>query len=106
MGRSDESRSAGQDRQSKRRKGAHDRGASRPARRQGGRKNYIVRLRHEKAEVDARMERVLSAVLEFRAHLDSDKFYGFEQDGSRKDWIATRDVHRWLGIIANQGEAL
>jgi hypothetical protein len=41
------------------------------------------------------------ALRAFRTHIASEKFSGFDQDGSRRDWIAVRDVDaRLLEIIA------
>lgn len=39
------------------------------------------------------------AIQAFRVHLASDKFAGFDPDGDRRDWIATRDVYAWLSRI-------
>lgn len=58
--------------------------------------NHIARLTDDLAGARARIERIEDAVQAFWAHLATDKFAGFEPDGGRKDWIATRDVEAWL----------
>ena len=63
--------------------------------------NYIVRLQCELAEAQERLQAKDEALRAFRAHIAGEKFSGFDNDGSRKDWIAVRDVDaRLLEIIA------
>ncbi len=62
--------------------------------------NYIARLQAELAAANATIAAKSEAIQAFRVHLSSEKFTGFEPDGSRKDWIATRDVNAWLTRIA------
>ena len=63
--------------------------------------NYIKLLEAENA---AKAERLLvraERVQEFREHLFSPKFNPVQSDGSRGDWIAVKDVFRWLQYIDN-----
>ncbi len=63
--------------------------------------NYIARLQEELARAQQQLEAKDGALRAFRAHIASEKFAGFATDGSRKDWIAVRDVDaRLLEIIA------
>ena len=57
--------------------------------------NYIKTL-------EARLQEKAELVAEFRQHLLSPKFSGLAQDGSRKDWIATGDVLRWLAELERE----
>jgi hypothetical protein len=36
-------------------------------------------------------------------HVASDKFAGFDPDGSRRDWITVADVYGWLSHITATG---
>ena len=47
--------------------------------------NYITQL-------EIRRDRALEWMMNFAEHLDLDKFKGVDEDGERKDWIATADV--------------
>jgi hypothetical protein len=63
--------------------------------------NHIHRLQADLDVARAALHATDQALREFRAHLVSEKFQGFEPDGSRKDWIAIADVDaRLCGIIA------
>ena len=63
--------------------------------------NYITRLQSELAEMQDQLQAKGEALRAFRAHIASEKFCGFDVDGSRRDWIAVRDVDaRLLEIIA------
>ena len=63
--------------------------------------NYITRLQSELAEMQDQLQAKDEALRAFRAHIASEKFCGFDADGSRRDWIAVRDVDaRLLEIIA------
>jgi hypothetical protein len=63
--------------------------------------NYIARLQGELAELQEQLRAKDEAMRAFRSHIASEKFSGFDQDGSRRDWIAVRDVDaRLLEIIA------
>jgi len=63
--------------------------------------NYITRLQEDLARAQEQLEAKDEALRDFRAHIACAKFSGFETDGSRKDWIAVRDVDaRLLQIIA------
>ncbi len=63
--------------------------------------NYITRLQSELAEMQDQLQAKDEALQAFRAHIASEKFCGFDADGSRRDWIAVRDVDaRLLEIIA------
>ncbi len=61
--------------------------------------NHIIRLQSEVARLQGALCAKDEALRVFRAHLTSEKFQGFETDGSRKDWIAIRDVDAWLNHI-------
>jgi hypothetical protein len=63
--------------------------------------NYIARLREQNASLEADDKALRERAQEFRVHLAGPKFSGTEHDGSRKDWIATADVERWLDYVLN-----
>ncbi len=63
--------------------------------------NDIHPLQAEFTEAHDQLAAIHDEIRQFRIHLASDKFCGYEADGGRKDWIATADVHRWLDRIAN-----
>jgi hypothetical protein len=68
----------------------------------------IHRLRAEFTEAHDQLAAIHDEIRQFRIHLASDKFCGYEADGGRKDWIAAADVSRWPDRIANaplRGEA-
>ena len=65
--------------------------------------NYIARLQADLAAAEATLSAKGEAIQEFRVHLAGDKFAGTDTDGSRKDWIATGDVHAWLARITEAG---
>ena len=65
--------------------------------------NYIARLQADLAAAEATLLAKAEAIQEFRVHLAGDKFAGTDTDGSRKDWIATGDVHAWLARITAAG---
>jgi hypothetical protein len=65
--------------------------------------NYIARLQGELVELQGQLQAKDEAVRAFRAHIASDKFSGFDQDGSRRDWIAVRDVDAYLLEIIAAG---
>ena len=63
--------------------------------------NYITGLQNDLAVAQEQLQAKDEALRAFRAHIASEKFAGFDRDGSRKDWIAVRDVDaRLLQIIA------
>lgn len=59
-------------------------------------RNYIKRLEAENAEKAERIAALEQELSNFRMHIDGPKFRGVEADGSRRDWIATADVARWI----------
>jgi hypothetical protein len=63
--------------------------------------NYIHRLQAGFTQAHDRIAAIDTEIRAFRLHLAGDKFCGYEPDGSRRDWIATADVHRWLDRIAS-----
>jgi hypothetical protein len=63
--------------------------------------NHIHRLQAGFTQARDQIAAIESEILAFRVHLGGDKFCGYEPDGSRKDWIATADVYRWLDRIAS-----
>jgi len=58
--------------------------------------NYIARLQTELAAAQAEVTAKTRVASELRVHLVSEKFCGTEPDGSRRDWIAVRDVDAWM----------
>ena len=58
--------------------------------------NYIKRLERERDEAQARVRAACDDLAEFRAHIASPKFMGYDGEGDRKDWIATGDVNARL----------
>lgn len=63
------------------------------------RQNYIHRLQSSVRELEQTIAAYSQGIADLRAHLQSAKFQGIDQDGDRKDWIATADVLRWLDGI-------
>jgi hypothetical protein len=61
--------------------------------------NYIKSLQQQLAELQGQREQTRDSIERFLAHLHSAKFVGTQQDGSRKDWIATGDVIEWLRSV-------
>ncbi len=61
--------------------------------------NYIKQLEADVAELNAVTFARVDRIQEFREHLLSSKFAPVQSDGSRGDWIATKDVLRWLQYI-------
>jgi hypothetical protein len=57
--------------------------------------NYIHDLEREIASLKARLKAKDDASVAFIMFLHSPKFVG-EENGERKDWIATSDVIRWM----------
>lgn len=60
----------------------------------------LQRLLHEEQVHCATLE---VGIREMLAHIASTKFVGVEQDGGRRDWIATTDVDRRLQTILHEG---
>jgi|Cruoilmetagenom7_1024161.scaffolds.fasta_scaffold78674_2 hypothetical protein len=62
--------------------------------------NYIKRLEAENKEAKRRLQLIQDEIMEFRAFLASDKFQGTDyRDGSRMDWIGTKDVDYFLQLV-------
>lgn len=55
---------------------------------------------HEEQAHRAALE---AGIRDLLAHLSSAKFVGLEQDGERRDWIATTDVDRRLQVTLHEG---
>jgi len=58
--------------------------------------NHIVRLQADLAAARAEAAAKTEIARALRAHLVSEKFCGTDPDGSRRDWIAVRDVDAWM----------
>ncbi len=58
--------------------------------------NYIKQLKSDNFQLASQVNEADIAIHEFRKHLQINKYKGFEEDGSRKDWISTADVDIWL----------
>jgi len=65
--------------------------------------NYIARLQAELAAAQAEAAAKTGIARELRAHLASEKFCGTDPDGSRRDWIAVRDVDAWMVRLLTAG---
>jgi len=61
--------------------------------------NYIKRLQGDRKELLEIITQTEALVAEFEAHLALPKFSGVDDDGERKDWIATGDVADRLRAI-------
>ena len=61
--------------------------------------SYIKTLQSIGAMASQRLIDKEAKLMDFRAHLLSQKFSGIDTDGDRKDWIATADVLRWIEDI-------
>ena len=57
--------------------------------------NYITRLQAENELLKEQLAKAERQVTTFMAFLQGPKFTG-EENGERKDWIATGDVQNWL----------
>ena len=55
--------------------------------------NYIKKLEAENAAKTAEIARLEQELRDFDTHCNGPKFQGTDPDGSRRDWIATGDVH-------------
>ena len=58
--------------------------------------HYITTLKSIVDERGERLTQIHERIEWMRAHLLSAKFCGEDLDGSRKDWIATADVLRFI----------
>ncbi len=58
--------------------------------------NHIARLQAELAAAQAEAAAKTKIARDLRAHLVSAKYCGTDPDGSRRDWIAVRDVDAWM----------
>jgi hypothetical protein len=65
--------------------------------------NYIAQLQADLAEERAKLAATRAAIADLRSHLHGNKFQGCAPDGSRKDWIATADVWRWIELALAAG---
>ncbi len=65
--------------------------------------NYIARLQAELAAAQAEAAAKTGIARELRAHLVSEKFCGTDPDGSRRDWIAVRDIDAWMVRLLTAG---
>lgn len=54
--------------------------------------NHIKQLQADKAILNDQVVQAIDEIIAFRAHLQLPKFTGTSQDGSRLDWISTKDV--------------
>lgn len=61
------------------------------------------RLQRALHEEQARGAALEAGIRELLAHIASPKFIGVEQDGGRRDWIATTDVHHRLQMTLHEG---
>lgn len=68
--------------------------------------NYIKQLQADNAAAKNQANEILNDIIAFKAFLASPKFVGVESDGSRKDWISTGDVDRFLSDIGSKALAL
>lgn len=65
--------------------------------------NHIARLQADLAAARAEAAARSELIREIRAHLVSAKFCGTDPDGSRRDWIAVRDVDAWMVRLLTTG---
>lgn len=65
-------------------------------------KNYIQTLQEENKRLRNNRRQVFDEITDFIGFLHSDKFKGTGCDGSRKDWISTKDVINRLQEIRNE----
>lgn len=68
--------------------------------------NYIKQLQADNAAAKNQANEILNDIIAFKAMLASPKFTGVESDGSRKDWISTGDVDRFLSDLGSKALAL
>ena len=62
--------------------------------------NYIKQLQAENADLKNQINNIEESINDFRRYANSDKFTGVDLDGSRKDWMAISDIHRYLSLIS------
>ncbi len=65
--------------------------------------NHILRLQSDLAVAQAEIAAKAAVLQEFRWHLLGAKFSGSDPDGSRRDWIAIRDVDAWMVRLLTAG---
>jgi len=65
--------------------------------------NYIARLQAELAAAQAEAAAKTEIARDLREHLVCAKFCGIDPDGSRRDWIAVRDVDAWMVRLLTAG---
>ena len=65
--------------------------------------NHIARLQADLDAARTAASATGEVIQESRVHLVGSKFAGTDADGSRRDWIATADVHAWLARVAAAG---
>jgi len=65
--------------------------------------NFITRLQTELAAAQAEAAAKSEIARALRAHLVSEKFCGTDTDGSRRDWIAVKDVDAWMVCLLTAG---
>ena len=58
--------------------------------------HYSTVLKNEVAAERHRLQNADEWRTQFLAHLQSEKFQGFDANGDRKDWICVSDVAAWL----------
>lgn len=63
--------------------------------------NYIKQLEEDRKNLALKVANIMIEISAFQAFLHSDKFTGFDSNGDRKDWIATKDVLARLQEIKN-----
>jgi hypothetical protein len=61
--------------------------------------HYAEKLKLEIEKRDNVIREFEARISHFREHLELDKFKGVDDDGDRKDWIATGDVGNFLNYI-------
>lgn len=64
--------------------------------------NFIKRLQLRAETCHEQLRSMRDSITDFIAYLHTPKFAGVASDGSRKDWIATGDVLRWLMDVRSQ----
>jgi len=65
--------------------------------------NHILRLQSDLAAAQAEIAAKAAVLQEVRCHLLGAKFSGSDPDGSRRDWIAIRDVDAWMVRLLTAG---
>lgn len=61
--------------------------------------NYIQTLKEENIDLKNRILSASETIQFFREYLELNKFKGYEDNGNRKNWISTPEIHDLLSKL-------